>query len=359
MSRFFKRVSKKAGLSPGTLVHIGKKRAKKPKITIIDYDEKSFVRKEAKKIEECFSYRNKKTTTWINIDGIHDTELIEKVGKHFGIHPLVLEDIVNTGQRPKVDDFDDYVYTVLKMLYFGEGEEIAKAEQLSIILGKNFVISFQEEEGDTFDAIRERLANAKGRARKAGADYLCYTLVDAVVDNYFKILEKFGDDIEVIEESLVKDPQPETLKKIYDMKKEMIFLRKSVWPVREVVNALQRNDSKLFKEKTKMYVKDVYDHTIQVMDTIETFRAMTSGMRDLYMSSVSNRMNQVMKVLTIIATIFMPLSFFAGLYGMNFNTGYPLNMPELNYPLGYPMLLIFMACVALLMLGYFRKKQWI
>jgi magnesium transporter len=360
MSRFFKRVSKKAGLSPGTLVHIGKKKVGRPRITIIDYDDKRLEEREAKKAEECFPYRQKRSTTWINIDGIHDTELIEGVGKGFGIHPLVLEDIVNTGQRPKMEEFDDYIFVVLKMLSYDENAAQVRAEQVSLVFGKNFLISFQEESGDIFDPLRERLKKGKGRIRKAGADYLAYALLDAVVDNYFTILENFGETIEGMEEGLVSEPRPATLQKIYEMKREMIFMRKAVWPVREVIGGLDRSESGLIEKKTHVYLRDVYDHTIQVIDTVETFRDMVGGMLDLYLSSVSNKMNEVMKVLTIIATIFIPLSFFAGLYGMNFNPqASPFNMPELNHPFGYVALLLFMLLVALGMILYFRRKGWL
>ena len=359
MPRFFKMLSKKAGLSPGTLVHIGKKRLDKAKITVIDYDEKKHVRREVAEVSDCFPYRDSKTTTWINIDGLHDTALIEKLGGHYGIHPLVLEDIVNTGQRPKFEELDDYIFIVLNMLYLGDDGDTVKSEQVSIVLGKNYVLSFQEAPGDIFDNVRSRLEGGKGRIRKSGPDYLAYALMDAVVDNYFVILESLGESIESLEDGLVADPAPDILQRIHSMKREMIFLRKSVWPLRELVSGIERSESGLVGKKTRPFIRDLYDHTIQVIDTVETFRDMASGLLDLYLSSVSNRMNQVMKVLTIIATIFIPLSFFAGLYGMNFNTSYPLNMPELNSPYGYPALLVFMLGVTLLMLFYFRRKKWI
>ncbi len=359
MSRFLKSLSRKAGTSPGTLVHIGSKRLEKARITVIDYDEKRHTKRAVKDVSDCFPYRDSKTTTWINVDGLHDTELIERLGAHFGIHSLVLEDIVNTGQRPKFEDFDDYIFIVLKMLYMREDGSTVKSEQVSIILGKNYVISFQEATGDIFDQVRGRIESGKGRIRKSGADYLAYALMDAVVDNYFIILENLGESIEGMEDGLVADPAPDILQRIHSMKREMIFLRKSVWPLREVVSGIERSESVLVSKKTRPFIRDLYDHTIQVIDTVETFRDMASGLLDLYLSSVSNRMNQVMKVLTIIATIFIPLSFFAGLYGMNFNTDYPLNMPELNWEYGYPAILLFMTGVALLMLFYFRKKRWL
>ncbi len=354
MSRLIKRISRTAGLIPGTLVHVGEKKAERIKITIIDYDEKEFQEKEIKTIEECFPFRDTSTVTWINIDGIHDLEIIEKIGSHFGVHSLILEDIVNTSQRPKLEDFEDYIFIVLKMLYFDEEKREINAEQVSLIIGSNFVISLQEKEGDVFNPIRERIRNDKGRIRKTEADYLAYSLLDAIVDNYFSILEKSGEKIESMEEELVLNPTPQTMRIIHQLKRDIIFLRKSVWPLREVVNILERSESKLIKKATLIFLRDVYDHTIQVIDTIETYRDMVSGMLDIYLSSVSNRMNEVMKVLTIIATIFIPLTFIAGIYGMNFNPQASVwNMPELNWKFGYLFSLTAMAIVALIMVAYF------
>ncbi len=346
--------SKKAGLPPGTVVYTGDKKTEKVRIAIIDYDEAQFQEKEAKSIEECFSFKDKPTVTWININGIHQVDVIEKIGKHFNMHPLVLEDIVNTGQRPKMEDFVDYIFIVLKMLYYDEEENETKAEQVSIILGSNFVISFQESEGDVFDQIRERIRSNRGRIRKMGADYLAYALIDATVDNYFTILEKLGEQIEDIEDELVTNPVVETLQTIHSLKREMIFLRKSVWPLREVINRLEKWESPLIAKSLDIYLRDVYDHTIQVIDSIETFRDMLSGLLDIYLSSVSNRMNEVMKVLTIIATIFIPLTLVAGLYGMNFRY-----MPELESPWGYPFVLLIMFTIGALMVIYFRRKRWL
>ena len=353
--KFIKKMSKKAGLTPGTLVHVGKKKIEKARIRIIDYDESQLNEKEAKTTEECFPFKEKPTVTWINIDGLHQVNIIEKIGKCFDIHPLVLEDIVNTGQRPKMEDFDNYIFVVLKMLYWDEEKNEVISEQLSLILGSNFVISFQERVGDVFEAIRERIRSAKGRVRRMGADYLAYTLVDAVVDRYFIILEKLGEKIESMEEELVQNPTPETLQTIHTLKREMIFLRKSVWPLREVISGLERGESPLIQEATGIYLRDVYDHTIQVIDTVETFRDMVSGMLDIYLSSVSNKMNEVMKVLTIIATIFIPLTFVAGIYGMNFEF-----MPELKWHWVYPEAFWgTIAVIAGVMVFYFKRKRWL
>src|SRR3972149_3958985 len=354
MPKFFRKRSKKAGLPPGTLIHLGEKKIEKARITIIDYDETHFQEKEAKTVEECFPFKDVPTVTWINVDGLHETDVIEKLGKCFEVHSLILEDILNTDQRPKMEDFGHYVYIVLRMISFDEKQTEVRSEQISIIISSNFVISFQETVGDVFDSIRDRIRNGKGRIRKMGPDYLAYALIDAIVDHYFTVLERLGEKIEVLEDKLVSDPKTKTLHEIHELKREMIFLRKSVWPLREVISGLQRSESELIKESTEIYFRDVYDHTIQVIDTIETYRDMLSGMVDIYLSSLSNRMNEVMKVLTIIATIFIPLTFIAGIYGMNFEY-----MPELGLRWGYPALWIVMLSIAFMMLVFFRRKRWL
>jgi magnesium transporter len=354
MPKLIKKRSKKAGLPPGTLVHIGEKKAEALKIMVMDYDEAHFEEKEIKAIDECFIFKDKPTVTWINIDGLHQVEILEKLGECYGLHPLVLEDILNTDQRPKMEDYGEYLYIVLKALEPSAKSNEIEMEQISLILGPNFVFSFQEREGDTFSTIRERLRTSKGRIRKMGSDYLAYSLLDSIVDNYFIILEKLGEKIEFLEEKLVTQPTPETLQIIHHLKREMIFLRKAVWPLREVINGLERGESSLIQETTRIYLRDVYDHTIQTIDTIETYRDMVSGMLDIYLSSVSNRLNSVMKVLTIIATIFMPLTFIAGIYGMNFKY-----MPELEWRWGYPLVWLVMIGIGVLMLLYFKKKRWL
>ena len=354
MARLIKRSSKKIGLPPGTLVHVGEKKIEKTRIRIIDYDETNLQEREAKTIEECFPFKEEPTTTWINIDGLHEVDIIEKLGKQFDIHPLILEDILHTGQRPKIENLESYIYIVLKMLFYDEKEEEIKEEQLSLLLGSNYVISFQEIVGDVFKHVRERIRGGKMRIRKRKADYLTYALIDAVVDNYFIILEKLGDKIEALESELLEDPKPETVQSIYSLKRKLISLRKSIWPLREVVNSFEKEDSSLIQESTSPYLRDVHDHTIQVIDTIETFRDMVSGMLDIYLSSVSNRMNEVMKVLTIIATIFIPLTFIAGIYGMNFEF-----MPELKWHWSYPVVWVVMILIIVFMITYFRRKKWL
>jgi magnesium transporter len=354
MPKLIKKRSRKAGLPPGTLIHIGERKAEELKITLIDYDETNFQERELKTIEECFLFKDKPTVTWINLDGLHQVEVLEKLGGCYGIHPLVLEDILNTDQRPKMEDYGEYIYIVLKMLNYNAKSNEILAEQISLILGSNFVFSFQEKEGDVFDPLRERIRMGKGRIRRMGADYLAYALLDAIVDNYFIILEKLGEKIELLEDKLVSQPKPETSQTVHHLRREMIFLRKAVWPLREVVSGLERGGASLIQQSTGIYLRDVYDHTVQAIDTIETYRDMLSGMLDIYLSSISNRTNAVMKVLTIIATIFMPLTFLAGIYGMNFRF-----MPELEWRWGYPVIWLVMIGIGVFMLVYFRKKKWL
>ncbi len=261
---------------------------------------------------------------------------------------------MHTGQRPKMEDFENFLFIVLKMFQYDENETQTKTEQISLIIGSNYLISFQEDEGDVFDLIRERIRTDRGRIRKMGSDYLAYSLIDAIVDNYFTVLEKIGESIEDIEDELIKNPTPEILQKIHTLKRELIFLRKSVWPLRELISRLERWESQLIDKSIDIYLRDVYDHTIQVIDALETFRDMLSGMLDIYLTSASNRMNEVMKVLTIIATIFIPLTLVAGIYGMNFKY-----MPELDSPWGYPMVYVVMLIISLVMLIYFRRKKWL
>jgi magnesium transporter len=355
MAKLIKKRARKAGLPPGTLVHIGEKKTGEVKIAVIDYDEVNFQESEVGTVEECFSFREKPTVTWINVEGVHKVEVVEKLGNCFGLHPLVLEDILNTDQRPKIEIYGDYVYIVLKMLYDGDLKRPIETEQVSLILGSNFVISFQEgKEGDVFNPVRERIKSGKGLVRKMGSDYLVYSLIDTIVDHYFLILERLGEKIELLEEELVAHPTDTTLHKIRRFRNEIIFVRRVVWPLREVVSGLGRKESPLIKEATEVYLRDVYDHVIQVMDAVEVYREMLSGMLDIYLSSVSNRLNSVMKVLTIIATIFMPLTFIAGIYGMNFKY-----MPELGWRWGYLAVWLLVVIIGVSMLIYFRKKKWL
>lgn len=350
MSKLY-REGRKPGNPPGTLMP--SKKFLKAQIDVIDYTATQLDVKTLESIEESFPYRDTSTVSWININRT-DVEAIKKVGVHFGIHSLVLEDIVNVGQRPKVEDYGEYLFFVLKMITLDEETHEIDVEQISLILGKNFVISFQEKPGDVFDSIRLRIRESKGRIRKLGSDYLAYRLLDAIVDYYFLVLEKIGERIDALEEKLLRDPKADMHLKIYKLKRYVILLRKQIWPLREVLSNFQRTDSPLIQETTGVYLQDVYDHTIQVNDTLEAFRDAISGLHDIYLSSVSNRMNEIMKVLTIFAAIFIPLTFLAGIYGMNFE-----NMPELHTKYGYFILLGVMAMVGIGMAMYFKNKKWL
>ncbi|MDY7011626.1 MAG: magnesium/cobalt transporter CorA [Planctomycetota bacterium] len=354
MRKLIRSRSKKRGLPPGTPVYTGEKKPEAVRITVMDYDGEQFLEKPFKKVEDCFVFKDKPSVTWINISSIHDETLVRTLSERFGLHPLVQEDILNADQRPKMEDYADYIYLVLKMLQWdGENGEIL-IEQVSLIIGSNFVISFQEREGDVFDPIRDRIRTGKGRIRKMGADYLAYSLIDAIVDGYFIVLEKLGDKIEEIENELISTPSQKTLQEIHKLKRESLFIRKSIWPLREVAHGMGRAESSLISDATGLYLRDVYDHTVQVIDTMETFRDMLAGMLDTYLSSLSNRMNEVMKVLTIMASIFIPLTFIAGIYGMNFE-----HMPELKWVWAYPVALAMMLVIAAGMIVYFRKKKWL
>ncbi len=356
MVRFIKKYQEKVGLPPGTLVHVGHERSDEPEISVLVYNEQTLEERKVKTgdLDSCFPIGDSTDVVWINIDGVHRTDVIEFVGKKLAVHPLVLADIVNTRQRPKVEDHENLLFIVLKMIYYSETASETISEQVSMIVGRNFVISFQERKEDLFDPVRKRIRTSSGRIRKMGSDYLAYALMDTIVDNYFVILERIGENIEEIEDELLQNPTQDTLQSIHHQKREMITLRRSVWPLREVIGTLERADIKLLQDLNRIYFRDIYDHTIQVIDTIETSRDMLSGMLEIYLSSVSNRMNTVMKVLTIIATIFMPLTFIAGVYGMNF-----ANMPELEWNYGYPLVLLVMAGIGFTMLIYFKHRKWI
>ena len=345
---------KKIGASPGTLIHVGDRKVDTAQISLIEYTAEKFLEKSVATIDAGVSSEDSPAIRWLNIDGIHQVDLLERCGVCFDLHSLVLEDVLNTGHRPKFEEHDDYLFLVLKMLFLPQGETDIRTEQISLILKDKLVISFQEQAGDVFDSVRERIRNNRGRIRKRGADYLAYALLDSIIDNYFVILEKIGEEIELLEDELLADPAPATLHKIHNLKREMILLRKSVWPLREVISSLQRSESELIDEGTGIFFKDIYDHTIQVIDTVETFRDILAGMLDLYLSSISNRMNEVMKTLTIMATIFIPLTFLAGIYGMNFDV-----LPELHWRWGYAAFWMVCLLVSGSMVLFFKRKQWL
>lgn len=354
MSRIFHRGQKKIGAAPGTVEFTGEKRVERPRVAVMDYDEMHIDDKPDVTVADCLPYLKNEPVTWINVNGLHDTALLQKLGDAAGLHPLVLEDVVHTSQRPKLEEFPEYLYIVLRILRYDEETESVAGEQISIILGRNYVMSFQEVEGDVFDPVRERIRQGRGRSRKMKADYLGYALLDAVVDHYFAVLEKIGDRIEALEDDVTEHPSPQILQAVHDLKRELIYVRKSVFPVREVVAGMTRSESPLIQDTTDIFLRDVYDHTIQVIDALDSYREVLSGLQDLYLSSISNRMNEVMKVLTIAATIFVPLTFFAGIYGMNFEF-----MPELHWRWAYPLFWLVVLALGGGMLVYFRRKGWI
>ena len=352
--RLFKTRSAKEGLPPGSLVHIGEAPAEEVSIRRFEYTEQALQEQTDCPLASASSTNFSNGTVWIDVEGVHQVETIRSLGEAYNLHPLVLEDIVNTVQRPKVEDYDDYLFVVVKMLLPLPDNDFA-TEQLSLVLGKGYLLTFQEGiQGDPFEPIRERIRSGKGRMRSMGPDYLLYTLLDAVVDRYFTVLENFGEQLVAIEEAIALHPHPRSLVQLNDLKKELIYLRKSIWPLREVLSFLERDDTELISDATRLFLRDVHDHAVQTIDTVETFRDLLSGMLDLYLSTISNRTNEIMKFLTIIGTIFIPLTFVVGLYGMNFKY-----MPELEWHYGYFAVLGLMVTMTVGMVLYFKHRRWL
>jgi len=342
------------GLPPGTPVHTGARLTKEPTVTIIDFDEVDYRERVAVSWNECTPPSDKKTVRWIHVQGLHELELIKKVGSNFNIHDLILEDITHTQQRPKMEILKDSLYLLLRAFDYDSDAGELLSEQVSILTGDQYVISLQESEVDLFDPIKNRLIRGLGRIRKGKSDYLTYSLVDLIVDRYFLVLEGFGDRIEALEDKVIKDPTNETLQEIYRLRRNTILLRRHVWPLREIVSRLNREESSFISNQTQVYLRDLHDHVVQVNDLVETYRDSLTGILDIYLSSVSNRLNEVMKILTVISTIFIPLTLLASIYGMNF-----WFMPELANPYSYPVLLVVMLLTGSILLFYFRKKGWI
>ena len=339
------------GAPPGSLRYNGQQTNARVKITLIEFNETEFFEQEFYDLSDCSKHIKDNMVKWINVEGVHDTSLVESIGKMYDIHPLTMEDIVHVDQRPKFEDYDHYVLAIMKMIMF---DTEVHAEQLSMILTKNTVISFQEPQGgDAFDIIRTRLRQAKGRVRKLGADYLFYALMDAVVDYYFHTIEKIGDNVARIEEEIITEPKRESLLQLYKLKREVISLRKQVWPLRDMLSNLLRSESKFISSNTQLFFRDLQDHTMRIIDTVETYRDLLSGIMDIYLSTNANKMNEVMKVLTIMSSIFIPVTFIAGVYGMNFEF-----MPELKSPVGYAVVWLVMLSIMGGMVFYFRKKKW-
>ncbi|MEZ4796524.1 MAG: magnesium/cobalt transporter CorA [Flavobacteriaceae bacterium] len=346
--------NKKVGLAPGSMVYTGKKAEQKLFIESFNYNKESYQEKELKNVEEAFGFKISSPISWINLNGLSHVTEIEKIGNHYGIHPLVLEDIVNTAQRPKIDEYGDYLFIVLKMLYYDDNETIV-SEQVSLILGKSYVITFQEAEGDVFNTVRDRIRHGRGRIRSMEADYLLYALLDAIIDHYFIIIETLGNKIEDLESDVFNGIQDDNItKQIQDLKREILRVRRAIYPLREVISRIERHESSLIKEKTMTFFRDIYDHIIQVSENIDIYREMVWSLMDMYMTTISNKMNEVMKVLTIMASIFIPLTFIAGVYGMNFEY-----IPELKYKYSYFIIWGIFVAMVIAMIIYFRRKRWL
>jgi magnesium transporter len=353
---------RKLGMKPGSVVYIGREQVEKARIDIIDYTSTELTETRVETAEECLAYRDSPSVSWVNVDGIHDTALVEKIGGHFEAHPLLLEDIVNTGQRPKLDESTAFVFITLKMLYYSGSVERGglRSEQVSLLFGERWVLTFQETGEDVFDTVRQRLKQTVPRVRFMHSDYLAYALIDAIIDHYFVVLEQIGEEIEALEDSLAEKVGSDSLATIRVLKRRLLRIRKAVWPLREVIGNLERSENPLIQGSTRPYLRDLYEHAVQVIDTVETYRDMVSGLLELYHTAVSNRMNEVMKVLTVFATIFIPLGFLAGVYGMNFDTTVsPFNLPELGFRYGYPFFWGLVLATAGSLLWFFRRKGWL
>jgi magnesium transporter len=346
------RTSKKTGLPPGTLVHVGEKRADQVEISVFDFDQAEYAEVQSATPQGCAGYVDRKTVSWINVTGLHDVELLRAVGESLDIHPLIMEDVLNTEQRPKLQDLGDSIFIIIKMAR--PGDTGFSIEQISLIIKDRCVITFQERKGDVFEPVRERIRKNRGRIRKAGADYLAYALIDSIVDGYFPYLELISGSLEETDTRILETSDIDSLHELHSRKRELILIRKNTWPMREIMNSLIHSESALIKKSTYIYLGDVYDHTLQIIDTTESLRDVVSGLLELYLSTSSSKANEVMKVLTIIATIFIPLTFVAGIYGMNF-----VHMPELGAKAGYPIVLGVMAAIAGGMLLFFKRKKWL
>ncbi len=344
---------KKIGLPPGSLVHVGRQKVPQALLSVIDFDSEKLEKRQGLSIEDCRRLKDSPTVSWINMDGIHDVSLVRKLGETFTIHDLALEDILNTQHPPKFEEYESNLLFILKMLRFNPDNLSIEKEQVSLVVGKNYVITFQEEPGDVFDSVRKRLEKKSGRIRSRGADYIAYALIDSIVDSYFFILDAIHDQVTSLEEELLNNPDREALSRIHHFRNETLMLRKMVRPLREMLGSLLREEIDMIHESTYPYLRDLYDHVLQIMETIETLHETLASLHDLYLSSVSHRMNEVMKILTVIATIFIPLTFIAGIYGMNFE-----NMPELKWKWGYAGVWLVMLASFGGMMGFFKRKKW-
>ncbi|MBW4468379.1 MAG: magnesium/cobalt transporter CorA [Pegethrix bostrychoides GSE-TBD4-15B] len=357
-SDYFEYFADEPGSAPGTLNIEAD--ASPPTIFLIDYSESNAIRIKIDDPEDCIAYLDKESVSWVDVQGLGSEAVLRQIGQVFDLHPLVLEDVVNVPQRPKVDEFDDQLLVIARMVTPRESGRGFVAEQVSLILSKHYLLTVQEEpDYDCFGPVRDRIRTAKGTIRQHQADYLAYSLIDAIIDGYFPVLEDYGELLEELEDEVVENPTRQSLEKIHRIKRELLSLRRAIWPQRDSINSLIRDGNHLIGDEVRVYLRDCYDHTVQVIDMVETYREVASSLMDVYVSSVGNKMNEVMKFLTIVSTIFIPLTFIAGLYGMNFNPEKsPLNMPELNWYWGYPLCLALMGGIAAVLILYFRRKGW-
>ena len=348
------------GTSPGTLIRHDKVERAPLQILLTDYTDSEYSEQLLTQPEECAAYLERETVTWIHVQGDAEPDTMRALGKVFGLHHLALEDVINTGQRPKVDDYKDQLFVVMAHPVIDAGDAGVRIDQLSLFVGNNYVISFHPGEKDPFDLVRQRLSDHVGRIRSRGADYLVYALIDVVIDEGFPVLEWLGDEVEELEDELLDSPTSNSLRRLHQLKRTLAILRRMLWPQRDVLNSLVRGDSGLIADENMVYYHDCYDHTIQIMDLIETYRDMATGMLDVYLSSISYRLNEIMRMLTMIATIFIPLTFIVGVYGMNFgNERSPWAMPELHWYYGYPLVWLVIVVMVAGMLIYFRRKKWL
>jgi magnesium transporter len=355
MPRLFRRQGPPAGSPPGTLVYNREKRTDAVSIRIMDYSPGECHMRTPARIEDTFALRDSESVSWIDIEGLHDTELLAQFGEHFGLHPLVLEDILNTHQRPKLEEYDDYFYIVARMLIAGKTpDDPFHSEQVSFILGKRFLTTFQEIPGDVFDPVRQRVEQGRGKSRRLGPDYLLYSLLDAIVDNYFVLLQSIADRIEAVEQAIAVKPTPHDLDRVHRLRRELVYVRRNVWPLRDVVSSLDRSGSPLVSEETRVYLRDLHDHVMQVIEAVENFHDVLTSMQDLYLSTISNRTNEIIRVLTIISTIFVPLTFLAGVYGMNFHY-----FPELTWRWSYLGFWVVSIVVVISLLAFLRRRGWL
>jgi magnesium transporter len=359
LKSFVKEYYHHPGTLPGTIII--DENAEQPKIILIDYNQENFIRTEINSPEECAAYLDQESVSWVDVQGLGNRDIIQRLGVVFELHPLVLEDVVNMGERPKIEDYDDQLVIISRMVVPNKLNGCFFNEQVSLVLGKHYLLTIQEEpEYDCFDGVRARIDKGKGNIRKQGADYLAYSLLDAIIDGFFPVLELYGERIQELEEEVIFKPTPQTLQEIYRIRRELLQLRRAIWPQRDAINLLIRDGSKLISEEVRIYLRDCYDHAVQVIDMVETYRELASGLMEVYISAVGNKMNEIMKLLTLVSTIFIPLTFIVGIYGMNFNTEKsPFNMPELNAYWGYPICLLVMAIIAVSLLFFFWRKGWL